>query len=440
MECPGPVLAMATYFFIKPGCTFHAFHNGSSRTEYVVRTADQRQFKISDTARKLLQDLDRGLSVEQIHSEMSAKQPDLTCADLNNFILAHYGWVLESRSGQRFTDSVRVNARMGLLISGMVLPPSIVGPIATACTWLYSSGLSVATVVLVLYAHWKLYLVPAASFHRSIHLIVVLAACLFSVVVHEFGHASAVARFGGSPGGIGAGLYILLPVFYADVSQIWTLPRWQRIVVDLGGVYFQQLNFAVFAMAALALHDSSLRAACVGIDVMTLITINPIFRFDGYWIVADWLGLSNLHRAAMHYLKTAAVSLLKGRPSLLPDQAQLRQSRAKLSGFLLYSVAGNFLFAWLVLMNLRWIYSSITGVIMHVPVLAVQAAGSVRAHQWMHAIDLATAIFFLCASGITVLVAVYLRGRQITAAIYGGGPMFHSKKRHSQLGKSTISR
>jgi hypothetical protein len=418
---------MATYFSIKPGCTFHAFHNGSSRTEYVVKTADRRQFKISEAARKLLRDLDRGLSVEQIHAQMSTEQPGLTCEDLNKFILAHYGALLESRSGQQFALSVGAKPRMGLLISGMVLPPSIVGKIASACAWLYGSVWSVATILLVLYAHWKLYSVPTASFYHPTHVIIVLSACIFSVVVHEFGHASAVARFGGSPGGIGAGLYILLPVFYADVSQIWTLLRWQRIVVDLGGVYFQQLSFAVFSTAALALHDASLRAACVGIDVMTLITINPIFRFDGYWIVADWLGLSNLHRAAMHYLKTAAVSLLKGRPALLPDQAQLRQSRAKLSGFLLYSVLGNLLFAWAVLMNLRWISSSVTGVLKHVPVLATQTIASLHAHHWLHAIDLATAIVFLCASGITLLVAVYLRGKQISAAIYGRGPIFRGR-------------
>ena len=140
-----------------------------------------------------------------------------------------------------------------------------------------------------------------------------LLLCALSVLAHELGHASALSRYGGTPSGIGFGLFILLPVFYADVSQAWRLRRWQRIVVDIGGIYFQQLFFAFAALLATLWNSPSLRAVCVAIDLMTVIALNPAFRFDGYWVVADWLGLTRLHRSAGLYLRSMVHSIFRRR-------------------------------------------------------------------------------------------------------------------------------
>src|SRR5262249_6811358 len=64
----------------------------------------------------------------------------------------------------------------------------------------------------------------------------VLLLVLLSFPLHELGHVSACRRYGISAGKIGAGLYLFLPVMYADLSSIWALPRRQRLAVNLGGV------------------------------------------------------------------------------------------------------------------------------------------------------------------------------------------------------------
>jgi putative peptide zinc metalloprotease protein len=78
-------------------------------------------------------------------------------------------------------------------------------------------------------------------------------------------------------------MFMLMPIFFANVSQIWILPKKSRITVDLGGIYFQHIAFTIFAVAAAITHLPSFPAACIAIDVMCLIAINPAFRFDGYW-------------------------------------------------------------------------------------------------------------------------------------------------------------
>jgi putative peptide zinc metalloprotease protein len=58
-------------------------------------------------------------------------------------------------------------------------------------------------------------------------------------ILHEFGHAAAGKRFGATPGDIGFGFYFIAPVFFSDLSDVWKLPPKERIIVNLGGIYFE---------------------------------------------------------------------------------------------------------------------------------------------------------------------------------------------------------
>ena len=68
-----------------------------------------------------------------------------------------------------------------------------------------------------------------------------LPAIVVGLSFHEFGHASACCYYNLPPGAIGICVYLNMLVFYADVSNVWHLSRGKRIVVNLGGVYFQML-------------------------------------------------------------------------------------------------------------------------------------------------------------------------------------------------------
>jgi putative peptide zinc metalloprotease protein len=256
---------------------------------------------------------------------------------------------------------------------------------------------------------------PIAGTHG--HVALVLLATLFSVLIHEVGHASAVARFGGKPGSIGIGLYILLPVFYADVSQVWTFPRGQRAVVDMGGIYFQQICFLPFAASAVFMHSLSFRATCIGIDIMTLVAANPAFRFDGYWLLVDWMGIPRLHQEAAAYLRRAILPLLRLRKAEL-SLRQPHLNRFQATAFVLYGVVGNLLILGVITLNLRWISSTLLGLRTEVPLLASHIVEALHAHQWLSIADLAISLTFACTSGATLLIAVSIRGRQVWGAIY----------------------
>ena len=86
-------------------------------------------------------------------------------------------------------------------------------------------------------------LAPAAydAFQRPHLLLLVFVVTVLSGGFHEFGHAAA-ARYGGAdPGVIGAGIYLVWPAFYTDVTDSYRLGRRGRIRTDLGGLYFNAI-------------------------------------------------------------------------------------------------------------------------------------------------------------------------------------------------------
>jgi putative peptide zinc metalloprotease protein len=132
------------------------------------------------------------------------------------------------------------------------------------------------------------------------------ALLLASTLMHELGHASACARYGARPSSIGFTLYLIYPTFYSDVNTAWELKRWQRVVVDLGGAFLQLVVGAGYALAYTLSGWEPLRVALLMIFGNLVFSLNPIFRFDGYWVIADALGVTNLgqqpRRIFRHFL------------------------------------------------------------------------------------------------------------------------------------------
>src|SRR5206468_290169 len=77
------------------------------------------------------------------------------------------------------------------------------------------------------------------AFTRPGLLLTVFAITVVSAGFHEFGHAAALRRGGGTPGAMGAGLYLVWPAFYTDVTDSYRLGRGARLRTDLGGLYFK---------------------------------------------------------------------------------------------------------------------------------------------------------------------------------------------------------
>lgn len=125
-------------------------------------------------------------------------------------------------------------------------------------------------------------------------LLLIFAITILSAGFHEFGHAAAARRGGATPGAMGAGLYLVWPAFYTDVTDSYRLGRGGRLRTDIGGLYFN----AIVAVAIMGIWWAS------GYDALLLVVLTqilqmvrqllPLVRFDGYHILADATGVPDL--------------------------------------------------------------------------------------------------------------------------------------------------
>jgi putative peptide zinc metalloprotease protein len=143
------------------------------------------------------------------------------------------------------------------------------------------------------------------------------------VVVHELGHLSACARFGAGHGGIGIGLYWCMPVLYAEVSGAWMLPRLQRAAVDAGGVYFQCVYLVALGVAYLSSDAAPFLEAMTWTHFLMLHTLNPVLKYDGYWLLTDLGGMPNLHEHIRSTARQVWLALRRAAGATLPALRQL---------------------------------------------------------------------------------------------------------------------
>lgn len=126
-------------------------------------------------------------------------------------------------------------------------------------------------------------------------------------VLHEFGHAFTAHRYGCRVPTMGVALLVMVPVLYTDTTEAWKVPgRAERLRIGAAGM-LTELALAAFATLAWSLlPDGPLRAGAFLLATTTWIgtlTINasPFMRFDGYFLLSDWLDMPNLHDRAFAF-------------------------------------------------------------------------------------------------------------------------------------------
>src|SRR6185437_12548245 len=170
--------------------------------------------------------------------------------------------------------------------------------------------------------------------NHPVLLLLVLGLTLLSTLFHECGHAAACRYGGARPGVIGMGVYVVWPAFFTNVTDAYRLGRAGRIRTDLGGVYFNAIFSVGLSAIYLATGYQPLLAAVLLVHIEIVQQLLPSLRFDGYFILADLIGVPDLFRRIGPVLR----SLIPGRPADPRVQGLKRGARVTLTAWVLLMV------------------------------------------------------------------------------------------------------
>ncbi len=202
--------------------------------------------------------------------------------------------------------------------------------------------LIVGSAVLLGAAHWSeltANLIDRVTAPQNL----VLLWLLFPVIkaMHEFGHAFAVKVFGGEVHDMGIMLLVLSPVPYVEASASSAFAdKWQRVVVGAAGMIVELVLAAMAVYIWVAVEPGTIRTLAyntifiAGISTV-IFNANPLLRFDGYYILADFLEIPNLRQRANTYLGYLCERYLFGRD----DAPVPRATEGERAWFITYAVS-----------------------------------------------------------------------------------------------------
>ncbi|WP_051166559.1 hypothetical protein [Amycolatopsis orientalis] len=209
-------------------------------------------------------------------------------------------------------ELARHNPFLALRVRVQVLAPAATWVLGGMLGWLFFPVVIALLLAAAGVAEWWLLAGHSVSDAMSstladpIGVLTVLGLAVASTGFHECGHAAACRYSGAVPGGMGAGIYLVWPAFYTDITDTYRLGRAGRLRTDLGGVYFN----AIFAVALAAAYFSTgwapLLVAVLSVNLEIVQQLLPTLRFDGYYLMADLVGVPDLYRyigpILSHYL------------------------------------------------------------------------------------------------------------------------------------------
>lgn len=122
-------------------------------------------------------------------------------------------------------------------------------------------------------------------------------------LIHETSHGLTCLRHGGNVPECGVLFVLCAPIgAYVDVTSAWRFPsKWQRMHVTASGIYAELFVAAiagiVWSLASdLAIKNLALQTMLLASVATFVFNANPLIRFDGYYLLADWLELPNLYQ------------------------------------------------------------------------------------------------------------------------------------------------
>src|SRR5262249_27218123 len=175
-------------------------------------------------------------------------------------------------------------------------------------------------------------------------------------VIHEFGHGLSCKKFGGEVHEMGLLFLVFSPCLYCNVSDSWTLPnKWKRIIISAAGIYVELIIAAIATWVWWNtpkdpfINNMSLSLMVVCSVSTVVFNANPLMRYDGYYVLADWIEIPNLRERSNRYLTNLFLEHALG-VEVQPEPYMALWRRCL---FVIYAVT-SYIYRWVITFVILW--------------------------------------------------------------------------------------
>lgn len=201
---------------------------------------------------------------------------------------------------------------------------------------LFLRGMMLALAVMALMTLWRgdEFIHSFSQLLSPEGLMAVLLVFAAVKIVHEFAHAYTAVRYGVRVPHMGVAVMVMYPVLYTETSGSWALEsRRERFNIGVAGI-MAELCLAALALAVWHMAPAggmaqalSFLVVVVSLTGSLLVNLNPLVRFDGYYMLSDATGFDNLQFRACAFARHTLRRVLFGWNDAPPENLSVREER-----------------------------------------------------------------------------------------------------------------
>ncbi len=206
----------------------------------------------------------------------------------------------------------------------LVRPDALLNKMKKPCAWMFTNAaffmvFFAATLgAYLVFRDFNNFIAGFTYLQSPTGLIAGFLTLAFAKVIHEFGHGIACKHYGCRVPTMGVAFIVLWPLLWTNTTDAWRLrEKNKRLSIDGAGI------MAELAMAAIAsilwaisppgfFKDAMHMLAGITWIMTLFVNLNPFMRFDGYYLLSDYLDIPNLQERSFTLAKRWMRSVLWG--------------------------------------------------------------------------------------------------------------------------------
>ncbi len=159
--------------------------------------------------------------------------------------------------------------------------------------------------------NWSDFYTHRVNSFSPMDLVWIGATWLILKIVHELAHSLVCKKFGGRVQSCGLLVLLLIPLPFVDVTSSWRFDnKWKRILTSAAGMMSELFVAAIACYIWVNTEPGPLQYHAGNVIITAtlhtlLFNINPLMRFDGYYMLSDFLEIPNLSTNGRAWLKGA---------------------------------------------------------------------------------------------------------------------------------------